>query len=110
MKNGSAVEAAITTALCSGLVHPHSCGIGGGFFMVAYDRRSGNSTAVDAREVAPLAATELMYVNTSNPGISSVKGWHAAGVPGTVRQYSFYVCGESQQSRPFALIRHTVKA
>ncbi|XP_055336503.1 scoloptoxin SSD14-like isoform X2 [Paramacrobiotus metropolitanus] len=79
---GNAIEAAITTALCSGVYHPHSCGIGGGFFMVIYDRRSGNSTAIDAREVAPAAATQLMFVENKN--ISSIKGWHAAGVPGEI--------------------------
>jgi gamma-glutamyltranspeptidase len=82
LKNGSAVEAAITTSLCAGLYHPHSCGIGGGFFMVVYDRTTGKATAIDARETAPAAATELMFVEPEDKDISPVQGWHAIGVPG----------------------------
>ncbi|OQV15426.1 Gamma-glutamyltranspeptidase 1 [Hypsibius exemplaris] len=84
-RGGSAVDAAITTALCAGLYHSHSCGIGGGFFMVVYDREFKNATSIDAREVAPSAATERMYVDNKN--ISSVKGWHAIAVPGEIYGY-----------------------
>ncbi|GAV01866.1 hypothetical protein RvY_12507 [Ramazzottius varieornatus] len=84
-KGGSAAEAAIAAALCAGLYHPHSCGIGGGFFMVVYDRKRGNATAIDAREMAPGASTELMYVQNKN--YSSTKGWQAMGVPGEIAGY-----------------------
>ena len=40
------------------IVEPQSSGIGGGAFMLAYDRRSGSVTAYDGRETAPAAATE----------------------------------------------------
>ncbi|OQV15424.1 Gamma-glutamyltranspeptidase 1 [Hypsibius exemplaris] len=84
-RGGSAVDAAITTALCAGLYHPHSCGIGGGFFMVVYDRALKNAHSIDAREVAPAAATERMYVDNKN--ISSLRGWHAIAVPGEIYGY-----------------------
>lgn len=50
--------------------------------MVTYQKSTQRATAIIAREMAPLAATELMYVNPVNKDIDSVKGWHAVAVPG----------------------------
>ncbi|HRD99010.1 MAG TPA: gamma-glutamyltransferase [Rubrivivax sp.] len=57
-KGGSAVDAAIATQMVLNLVEPQSSGIGGGAFMLRYDRASGAVTAYDGRETAPAAATE----------------------------------------------------
>lgn len=64
-QGGNAVDAAITTTLCVGLVNAQSSGIGGGGFMVVYNATTGVGTTIDFRETAPAAATQDMY--TSSP-------------------------------------------
>uniref|UniRef100_A0ACD5VMB0 Uncharacterized protein n=1 Tax=Avena sativa TaxID=4498 RepID=A0ACD5VMB0_AVESA len=76
---GHAVDAAVAAALCLGVVHPMSSGIGGGAFIVVRDARSGEAVAFDARETAPAAATPNMY--EADP-TTKYKGALAMGVPG----------------------------
>ena len=40
-KGGSAVDSAITVQLCIEVVNCHSTGIGGGGFMLVYDKKKG---------------------------------------------------------------------
>ena len=65
-KNGTAVDAAIASLFCVGIVNLHSTGIGGGGFMVYYNATSRKSTFIDYREVAPGAATVNMFNNASS--------------------------------------------
>ncbi|CAL4965251.1 unnamed protein product [Urochloa decumbens] len=76
---GHAVDAAVAAALCLGVVHPMSSGLGGGAFVVVRDAASGDALAFDARETAPAAATPDMYA--SDP-TKKYKGALAMGVPG----------------------------
>jgi gamma-glutamyltranspeptidase/glutathione hydrolase len=55
---GSAIDAAIATQMVLNVVEPQSSGIGGGAFMLHYDRARDRVTAYDGRETAPAAATE----------------------------------------------------
>uniref|UniRef100_A0A336KBV3 CSON002119 protein n=1 Tax=Culicoides sonorensis TaxID=179676 RepID=A0A336KBV3_CULSO len=84
-KNGSAVDAAIVTLLCEGIACPQSMGLGGGFIMVIYSKDKGTVETVNAREVAPLAAYEEMFVNDTT-GASSEGGLSVA-VPGELKGY-----------------------
>ena len=43
----------------------HSAGIGGGGFMVVYNRSQGRAEVFDFREEAPGKANATMYVNSS---------------------------------------------
>jgi gamma-glutamyltranspeptidase len=63
-QGGSAVDAAITGMLCSGVVQPASSGIGGGGFMTVR-LNNGSVFALNFRETAPLAADENMFDGNS---------------------------------------------
>jgi len=51
-QNGNAVDAAIATALCVGVVNAHSAGIGGGGFMIIYNKTTGETKSINFRETA----------------------------------------------------------
>ena len=58
-KGGSAVDAAIGTLVCQGVCNNYHSGIGGGAFMVIYDKTKDDKVQfLDCREKAPLAATQ----------------------------------------------------
>ncbi|XP_077989784.1 glutathione hydrolase 1 proenzyme-like [Glandiceps talaboti] len=79
-KGGHAVDAAIATMLCIGLVNAESSGIGGGGFMLI---KSGHSfDSIVFRETAPAASTQNMYKNDIN---LSLKGGLAVAVPGELK-------------------------
>ncbi|CAI5439862.1 unnamed protein product [Caenorhabditis angaria] len=79
LQGGNAVDAAISALFCIGVMDTHSAGIGGGHFMTIYNATTKSCTVVDAREIAPLAATEEMYRDKWN---QSRIGWKAIAVPG----------------------------
>lgn len=79
IEGGNAVDAAIAVILCLGVVNPMSSGLGGGHFMTIYNATTGKCSVVDAREIAPLAASQNMF--DDNPK-GAQKGWRAMAVPG----------------------------
>ncbi|XP_028806490.1 glutathione hydrolase 3-like [Neltuma alba] len=78
-RGGHAVDAAVATSLCLGVVYASSSGIGGGAFMVVRSSATSRTQAFDMRETAPLAASQDMYQN--NPQAKS-QGALSVGVPG----------------------------
>ena len=70
-QNGSAVDSAIATMLCVGVVNLHSTGIGGGGFMLVYNRSGRIAEVFDFRETAPAAATKDMFKNASYEELNS---------------------------------------
>ncbi len=87
-RGGNAVDAAIAVAFAEAVTHPAAGNIGGGGFMMIR-LKNGKSTAIDYREMAPAAANRNVYLDKNGELIkgegSSIVGYRAAGVPGTVR-------------------------
>ncbi|MFT5435329.1 MAG: gamma-glutamyltranspeptidase/glutathione hydrolase [Myxococcota bacterium] len=87
---GSAVDAAIAIGLVLGLVEPQSSGIGGGAFLLYFDKRSKRITAFDGRETAPASATPGQFLKNNNKPrmfFSMVIGGLSVGVPGQLRMF-----------------------
>ncbi|KAF4788681.1 Gamma-glutamyltransferase 7 [Turdus rufiventris] len=78
-RHGSSVDAAITSALCAGIVNPHTSGLGGGGVMLVHDIRKNRSWVIDFREVAPLGIPlEGDLQQGTKPGL-------LVGVPGMIQ-------------------------
>ncbi len=81
---GNAFDAAIAVSATLGLVEPESSGLGGGGFMLLHVAADGRDVFVDAREVAPQAATRDMFLGADGEvvGGRSIDGALAAAIPG----------------------------
>ena len=64
------MDAAIAALLCIGTMNPNNINIGGGHFLMHYDASTKLVSMYDAREVAPMAATEDMFVNDTTSASS----------------------------------------
>jgi len=86
---GNAVDAAVATGFALAVVYPQAGNLGGGGFMLLRNA-DGKAHFLDFREKAPAAATENMYLDAQGNVLpdssknSSVVGYRAIGVPGTV--------------------------
>ena len=88
-EGGHAVDAAIAAHLVLGLVEPQSSGIGGGGFMLVFERRERATTFYDGRETAPANATPDMFMQdeASMPYVQAWQSGRSVGVPGVVALY-----------------------
>ncbi len=83
-QGGNAFDAAVAVAAALAVVEPAGSGLGGGGFFLLYSAAADEYKFIDAREVAPAAASRDMYLDPQgNPiGRASVDGPLAAGIPG----------------------------
>ena len=79
-RGGTAVDAAVATALALAVTYPEAGNIGGGGFMLVYPGDGRPVVCVDYRETAPGGSTPDMFA-----GDQSKFGHKVVGVPGTVR-------------------------
>jgi len=82
-RGGNAFDAAVTVAATLAVVEPHHSGLGGGGFFLLHRARDQFDVMIDARERAPLAATQDMYLRQGRPVPAlSIDGALAAAIPG----------------------------
>ncbi len=86
-KGGNAYDASIAIAFTLAVVLPRAGNIGGGGFMVMYDKDTSKAYSIDYREKAPEKSFRDMYLNEdgsfNNQNLSTF-GYLSSGVPGTV--------------------------
>ncbi|XP_065187508.1 glutathione hydrolase 1 proenzyme-like [Sycon ciliatum] len=82
--NGSAVDSAIATLVCLGVVRLQSAGIGGGGTMLIRNA-SGHVTSIDYREMAPGSASRDMFNADSS---KAQLGGLSVAVPGQMKGLS----------------------
>ncbi len=86
---GNAFDAAVATGFALAVVYPLAGNLGGGGFLLLRNA-DGKTHFIDFREKAPAAATENMYLDAQGNVLpksskeSSLVGYRAVGVPGTV--------------------------
>ena len=84
---GSAVDAAIATQLMLGLVEPQSSGIGGGAFILHWQKSGQRLTSFDGRETAPALADETLFTVNGKAldWRTAYVGGKSVGVPGVLK-------------------------
>ncbi|RCW85034.1 gamma-glutamyltransferase [Paracoccus lutimaris] len=85
-KGGNAVDAGVAVAFALAVTLPRAGNIGGGGFMLVHDAKTGQTHAIDYREMAPSGASRDMFLNAAGDADSdkSLYSGSASGVPGTV--------------------------
>ena len=83
---GNAIDAAVAVGFALAVTLPRAGNLGGGGFMLVHSAGSGETVAIDYREMAPAAARRDMYLDAAG-NVDKKKArfsHHAVGVPGTV--------------------------
>ncbi|MDA0692897.1 MAG: gamma-glutamyltransferase [Nitrospinae bacterium] len=90
-QGGNAVDAAVAIGFTLAVTLPQAGNLGGGGFMIAHIAKTGETVAIDYREMAPALATQDMHLDEhGNPVSERSQFTHlAVGVPGTVAGLSY---------------------
>ena len=65
-KGGNAIDAVIATQLALNLVEPQSSGIGGGGFLLYFDKKKSKLIFYDGREIAPSKIKKKFFLDINN--------------------------------------------
>ncbi len=83
---GNAVDAGVAVAFALAVTLPRAGNLGGGGFMIVHDAETGETKAIDYREMAPMSADRDMFLDEAGEADSEKSRFTglATGVPGTV--------------------------
>lgn len=86
-QDGNIIDAFVAASFAISVERPHSTGIGGGGFLLYFSRRDNRVYAFDFREIAPLQASEKMFLTKdgNTQPLLSQEGALAVANPGLVR-------------------------
>ncbi|WBU59300.1 gamma-glutamyltransferase [Paracoccus albus] len=85
-QGGNAIDAGVAVAFALAVTLPRAGNLGGGGFMLVHDAETGETHAIDYREMAPASATRDMFLDANGDADSELSRFSgaASGVPGTV--------------------------
>ena len=85
-QGGNAVDAGVAIGFALAVTLPRAGNLGGGGFMIVRDGDTGETVAIDFREMAPAAATRDMFLDDKGEADAEKSRYTylAVGVPGTV--------------------------
>lgn len=86
-QGGNIIDAFVAASFAISVERPHSTGIGGGGFLLYFDKAANQVHAFDFREIAPHRGHSRMYLSKSGETqpLLSQEGALAIAVPGLVR-------------------------
>ena len=107
-RGGNAIDAAVATALASGVVQPAGSGLGGGGFAVVTD--GSRHYVLDFREVAPAAGHPTMYQDEAGEVVEGLSrnGGLAVAVPGEGRGLA-RLLAEHGTMRPSDVVKPAIR-
>lgn len=85
---GNAIDAIIAAQMVLNVVEPQSSGIGGGGFLLYYDKKRGYLKSFDGRETAGSGAYGKMFLGDNGKPLSflkAVQSGRSVGVPGLLK-------------------------
>ena len=83
---GNAADAGVAVAFALAVTLPRAGNLGGGGFMIVHDAETGETKAIDYREMAPMSADRDMFLDEAGEADTEKSRFTglATGVPGTV--------------------------
>jgi gamma-glutamyltranspeptidase/glutathione hydrolase len=85
---GNAIDATIAAQMVLNVVEPQSSGIGGGAFLLYYDKKNNKSIYYNGRETAPAKSNDKMFLKKDGSVMEfqeAVNGGLSVGTPGLLK-------------------------